>query len=375
MKPAVSRTAFFRSARRTAAARSVFWAALISFALLVPPLAAAAQTPPAKSPETAEPLVVYSALTATTAQLPLMGALRAGWPPDRAVRLEWWKNLDDLRSVMLAGRGDVWIGHLESFARAAARGAPVTLTAVTVWRKFHFVSAPLPLGPDGDLAYPANVRELLAFATASGEAVTLTPQNAPSAGLLARLTAPAGPVVESLPPQQLSLELLQGRRRMALMPEPLVSSVTAKNPQLKIIGSLEEAYAEKFGGPGLTPQAGTAVNRALLEREPALVEELLTLMERTAAELAGRPAEAAALLPPETAEALGVDVLTASLVREPLIVRRAAEVRPEIDAFLRLAAPELFEPGAPAIPESFWGGAAAGQTTGPPAAQAGRPAD
>jgi NitT/TauT family transport system substrate-binding protein len=304
-----------------------------------------------------KPLVVYSAVTATTAQLPVMGAIRDGWPENRQIEIEWWKNLDDLRSVVLAGRGDVWIGHMETFGRAAARGAPVTLLAATVWRKFHFLSAPLPLSPGEPPTHPANVKEMLAYAASSGAALASAPQNAPSVGLLTRLKErwDLDFEIETLPPQQLVLELLQGRRTMALMPEPMVSAALARNPELTVVGSLEEIYAETFGGPGLMPQAGVAVNRAFLEREPALAADLLTKMRATAANLSGRPpAEAAALLPPETVEALGLETLTDSLAREPIKVAGAIEARSEIETFLRLAAPELFESGSSALPESFF---------------------
>jgi NitT/TauT family transport system substrate-binding protein len=247
------------------------------------------------------------------------------------------------------------VGHLEGFARAANRGAPVTLAAVTVWRKFYFVSAPLPLGPQGTLRWPDSVEELLSYASENNIELSNTPRNSPISAILEQLTTNGKPPnALSLPPQQLSLELLNGQRLFGLMPEPISTSVILKNPSLKIIGSLEEEYARRFGGPDIMPQAGVAVNTSLAEQNPPLIQNLIDLMGKSVSDLSGKPiAQAAALLPEEVHQALGEEVLLKSLEREPLIAKGASLVRQEIDNFLHLAAPELFEPGAPALPSDF----------------------
>ncbi|MCV6602515.1 MAG: hypothetical protein OIF54_13315, partial [Cohaesibacter sp.] len=53
---------------------------------------------------------------------------------------KFWKGLADLEGLMLAGKGDIWVGHIDGFAKAASRGAPVQLVSVTGWKKFYILS-------------------------------------------------------------------------------------------------------------------------------------------------------------------------------------------------------------------------------------------
>ncbi|MDR1658196.1 MAG: hypothetical protein LBT47_11685 [Deltaproteobacteria bacterium] len=302
-----------------------------------------------------EPLLVYTALTATTAQLPLFEAFRAGWPgSDRRIIVEYWKNLDDLRSLVLAGKGDIWVGHLEGLARASTRGAPVTLVAATVWQKFFFVSAPLPLNPGAPDRLAESTEELLDFVLKNGEVIGSAPQNGPCTNLLKALGEP-DLTIETMAPQQLILELTQGTRRVGLLPEPVATAAKAKVPSLKIIGSLEAEYSRRLGGPALIPQAGVAVNLELAQREPALVAKLVELIEEGAINLAAlEPGQAALRLPKETIEAVGQEILTLSLAAEPIIAKSAASCQSEIEDFLKIAAPDLYEPSSPHIPDSFF---------------------
>ncbi|MDR2442299.1 MAG: hypothetical protein LBE31_02110 [Deltaproteobacteria bacterium] len=300
-------------------------------------------------------LTVYTAQSATTAQLPLLEAFKAGWPGDgRQIKLEYWKNLDDLRSLVLAGKGDIWVGHLEGLARAASRGAPVSLVAVTVWRKFYFVSKPLPLTAGAPDRFPESTSELLDFILANNEAIGSAPQNSPGGSLLKKLGGP-NLVIEALPPQQLILDLVQGRRRVGLLPEPMATVAAERDPSIKIIGSLEEQYAQRLGGPSEIPQAGVAVNLNLAQNESELVGQLVKLIEEGAQKAASlSPQEAALLLPPETLKAIGENVVAMSLTREPIIARSAESSRDEIEAFLKIAAPDIYEPGNATLPESFF---------------------
>jgi NitT/TauT family transport system substrate-binding protein len=303
-------------------------------------------------PADAAPLVIYSAQTATTAQLPLLAALAGGWPgPGRTVEIRYWKSLDDLRSLALAGQGDIWVGHVEALARAAARGAPVGLASVTAWRKFYLISAPLPF-PDGT-RHPADAGELLDLAVSASIPVASAPRNSPMAKLLEALVGPALSAV-SLAPQQLALELARGDRLIGLMPEPMATAAALKNPNLRIAGSLEAEYARRLGGPDRRPQAAVAVNLALAEKEPGLVRDLIGRMAAGAEALAAmEPAEAARFLPEEARRALGGETLERSLALEPIMAPPAAAVRVELEDFLRLAAPELFGPEGSTIPDTF----------------------
>ncbi|MDR1934219.1 MAG: hypothetical protein LBS49_01260 [Candidatus Accumulibacter sp.] len=306
---------------------------------------------PSPAPSPAKKLVLYTALTATTPQIPLWSAIRSGWSAEYALEVEYWKTLDDLRGVMLAGKGDLWVGHLEGFAQAARRGAPVTLLAVTGWKKFYFVAAA------GDAAAQSLSLDLDSLAQAlrdRGEPLAVAPQDSPAIAILEDMGRRGGPAfaVAAMPPQQLMLEMLRGSRRFALLPEPLVSALLAKAPGLRVAASLEEEFARRFGGPGTLPLAGIAVRTGFAEENPELVRELVSAMQAAAARLAANPEAAAGVLPERVREAIGQDVLMNSLSRDLIHVLPAASARNEILSFLRIVLPESYAPEAPDRPPS-----------------------
>ena len=280
-------------------------------------------------------LVLYSALTATTPQMPLWGVIRnEGWPRGFTVRPEYWKNLDDLRGAMLAGKGDLWVGHLEGFAQAALRGAPVTLVAVTGWKKFHVI-APETSGVK-------TMEDLASELRREGVPLAVTPQDSPALGVLETIRERGGPsfAIAAMQPQQLMLEMLRGSRRYALLPEPLVSAILAKKPKLRVLMGLEAEFARLYGGAARLPFVGIAVNTRFAAKNAELVRELVAAMQRQDAYLAGDFGAALAVLPKEVREGLGDAVIRASLERDMIFTAPAAEVQDEIASFLRMVLPD-----------------------------------
>lgn len=279
-------------------------------------------------------LVLYTALTATTPQIPLWAAIGDGWPGNGAVRVRYWKTLDDLRGAMLAGKGDIWVGDLEGFAQAALRGAPVRLVAVTGWKKFYCV---IPKTATAD-----SLESLAAILRAEGEPLALAPRDSPALAILEAVKKRGGPsfAVVAMQPQQLMLEMLRGARRYALLPEPFVSSVLAKQPALHAAISLEEEFSRLYGGPARLPLVGVAVHARLAEARPEIVRELASAMQRHAARLANAPEAALAALPEKIRENPGDDVIRASLPRDMIHAVPAAEAREEIAEFLRMILPD-----------------------------------
>lgn len=292
--------------------------------------------------------VLYTALTATTPQIPLWAAINsggAGGPERGGLAVEYWKTLDDLRGIMLAGKGDIWVGHLEGFAQAALRGAPVTLVAVTGWKKFYFV---------GPKAHPATDMEHLAEELRqAGHPLAVAPQDSPALAILENVRQRGGPgfAIAAMQPQQLMLEMLRGSRRYALLPEPLVSALLAKRPELHVAAGLEEEYSRLYGGQARMPLVGVAVNTHFAEREPKTVGGLLAAMQDQAARLADDPEEAIAALPENVRKSVGEDIIRASLLRDLILVIPAVNAKEEISVFLRMVLPKTDPAGLDALLE------------------------
>jgi NitT/TauT family transport system substrate-binding protein len=288
-------------------------------------------------------LTLYTAMTATTPQIPLWKMIRAGWPREYALSVNYWKTLDDLRSILLAGKGDIWVGHLEGFAQAARRGAPVAVAAVTGWKKFYLV------GADRHRAsLPFSLEKLAAELQQRGLPLPVTPQESPAASLLEGMAARGGPVftLAPMPGPQLMLEMLREKYPYAILPEPMVSALLAKKENMRILASLEEEYARRFGGEKRLPWVGIAVHKRFAAENPAFMASFLQALQQAATELANNADDAVDALPAQVLSSLGRAVLLDSLQRDMILALPAREVRREIADFLQMALPELQTPGA-----------------------------
>ncbi|WP_461211103.1 ABC transporter substrate-binding protein [Desulfocurvus sp. DL9XJH121] len=294
----------------------------------------------------AEPVLFLTTAAASTPQMPFWRAVAGGTVPGLAgLRVEYWKNLDDLRGALLAGKGDIWLGHVEGFAQAARRGAPVRLLAVTGWRKFSILSA-RPGSPElADLAGDDGVLRL-AVAPPQSPAVPVLRHIAPGLGL---------PPLEFIPlePRQLQLEALRGGVRDMLAPEPQTTILLDKVPGLRVVASVEDLYGRAEGCAPRLPVAGIAVHADLESRHPGLARDLLAALVRAGAEVAGNTELGVEALPDEFQRFLPRDVLRRSLARDVVLVRPARDCRDEILRYLRLVAPRE----AQNLPKGFfWDG-------------------
>jgi NitT/TauT family transport system substrate-binding protein len=273
--------------------------------------------------------VLYTSPSVTTPQLPFFAAKAAGALSTLFnFRIEYWKDPESLQTLVLAGKGDFWIGHLEGFARARAKGAPVSLLAVTGWRKFYLISS-----RSGQLSPQAL----------AGLRIPYTPAGSPSVPVLkAILGGNAGKVdFVAEEPKQLAMKLLSGSYDTALVPEPVVSSILARNQALKIIWSLEDEFAEKFGGKARLPLAGIAVNTKFLAEHTSAIEAFVQALGSSAANLREKPDRVCTLMPAEFSEFVPCQLLQDSLKRDIVHVEKAADVQSEIMRYLSLVAPEL----------------------------------
>ncbi len=269
--------------------------------------------------------------------------IRSGWPEDYALSVHYWKTLDDLRGIILSGKGDMWVGHLEGFAQAARRGAPVTLAAVTGWKKFYLV------GTDGKAPLSSSIlEEVSADLRQRGLPLPIAPHDSPAASIMESMAARGGPrfTLAPMPAQQVMLEMLRGKYPYAILPEPLVSTLAAKKKEIRVLASLEEEYARHFGGEKRLPWVGIAFHKDFVARNPAFMDSFLRSLRQAATDLKGNAAASADALPEQVVSMLGRAVLLDSLQRDMVFVMPAGDARREIESFLRTTLPDLQEPGA-----------------------------
>ncbi len=291
----------------------------------------------------------YTSAGATTAQAPFWAAVRTGWPSPMTLETHYWKDISDLRNTMLAGKGSVWVGHIDGFAQAAMKGAPVTLVAVTAWRKFHFLTT------DDEVT---TLKSLASKLSASGEQLAVAPHDSPAFAILSALEQQGGPQfsLSRHAPRQLMLEAVRGNARHVLVPEPLATLLLQKRPQFRLVTCLEEEYSRMTGGNGMLPVTGIAVHADMIRDHPAEVARLVSAMTEWADKQTQSTAADAvlAVLPESAIKEWGVETVRDSITRDPVRVVPAWSAREDVLAYLSVVLPEAVGTQGVKLPKSFF---------------------
>lgn len=267
-------------------------------------------------------LTFYTTGLATTPQLPFWSAVRNGKLLEFCnLRVRTWKSTDDLRGLLLAGKGDLWLGHIEGFYQARNAGAPVQILTVSGWKKFYLLSRDPAIDKLADL---------------NGRDLPYAPVGSPAVPILKAVATAAEKDIRYQPfePKQLAMVLLRGDVDTVLAPEPLVTVLLAKVDGLRIVTSIEELYGRRTASPGRLPLAGLAINRHTAEKRPdvasKLVEELLAASRRLEIDpeegINARPETFARIVPRAT--------VRQSLSRDLLLTKPAYTIPAEIRAYL-----------------------------------------
>lgn len=128
---------------------------------------------------------------------------------------------------------------------------------------------------------------------------------------------------------------LKGRSSIAVISEPMLSTVLARSENSSIIFDLQEEWSEATGGVNGYPQASVVVSNSLIEDHPMIVGGLIRGLERSAQWINEDP-EAAA----EFAEALDIGIrrnlFKSAVERSNIRFVDAESARPEIEAYLSI---------------------------------------
>lgn len=319
--------------------KKVFWAALLTFMGIWTGvyLSTSDRIQSQKKPT----FDYYAGATATFPQMAFWSAHRKGlFKNDFEVEPHIWKNLDDLRGILLAGKGDLWLGSLEVFAQAKSRGAPVSVLAVSAWRKFYLITRE----PD-----------VTGFDALAGKKVVYTPMGAPSAAILTSLMGRGLPAFQlsGMEPKALALSIMDHRIDTCVAPEPLVSDLLSRIPDLRAAACLEETYGRLTGHPPRTPVAGLAVNTEHAKKNPEMIRRLITVLKEESALISKDPERYFTILPSVFYKFISPEQLSASLERDVILTLPAYEVEGEIKDYLKIIQPGLFSSTGWNLPEDF----------------------
>ena len=286
-------------------------------------------------------LTLYTSPAVTTPQIPFWLAQKNGaFSSLFHLSVNLWKDPESLQSFMLAGKGDLWVGHLEGFGRAKKRGAPVTLLAVTGWKKFYLVS---------------RNPEVTTLADIIGSDLPFTPPGSPAVPLLQAVLGQRAKAITFVPSESkhLALMLASNRSDTALVPEPILTSLLERAPELRIVASVEEAFGKITSGKPRAPLAGIAINTETAKKTPALASALLAAIKQSSEKAQRDKTAAVESLPEAFSEVAPKALILKSLVRDTVAAEAAEDVQPEIENYFKAVAPELVADGRIALDDSF----------------------
>lgn len=264
---------------------------------------------------------------ASTPQIPFWAGVDSGEITALCnIRVHLWKDLDSLRAILLAGKGDLWLGHSEGFAQASLRGAPVTLLVVSGWRKFYFLS---------------RVPEDTGLAALANQEIPFTPPGSPAVPVMRKLESLGVPHMNYQPfePRRLALALASGLEKRALAPEPLVSRLLKKAPDLRIVASVEDEYGRLTKGPARMPIAGIAVNRNTIKKHPDLIKRLVAIICQNAGRAAKAPDRGLNSLPQEFEKFISKKEIRLSLERDLILAVPGGQAEQELRRYLVMLLP------------------------------------
>ncbi len=242
-------------------------------------------------------LTFYTTGLATTPQLAFWHAVNQGRILEKCnIKVCLWKNLNDLRGILLAGKGDLWLGHTDGFVQAARRGAPVRMMITTGWRKFYLVSKD-----------PGKLR----FSDFMGRELAVAPPGSPAVPILETMMEKQGKTITfvSHEPRQLAMKLAKGMVDAALLPEPLVSVILGKVNGLALGENLESAYGRFRGKEPRMPIAGLAVNAGTAKKYPDLIRFIADEVLDHSRQIRDLPREGIRALPEQFSSFVGEEAI------------------------------------------------------------------
>ncbi len=276
-----------------------------------------------------EELVFYTSPAATTPQIPFWYSVKTNLVRSKpTIRTETWRDMDFLSALILSGKGDIWLGHTEAFARAYLKGAPLVYLAVTGQRKFYIISS------DPQVTSVDKIVKKKIFYAPRGGAIL---------PLLSFLLNKTGCEFIGMEPLSLVSEIKRGQLITAVLPEPNLTLLLEDIKNLKIIGNVEELVATTLGLKNRTlPLAGIAVNKNLTMTKPVFVQELRNGILIGGALLRNAsPEYVLDFLPNEFFSYIPRGLIEKSLSRDLISAENAKDRKREIVQYLKIVAPDI----------------------------------
>lgn len=182
---------------------------------------------------------------------------------DETIELSWYQGMDEAMSKIINGDVDISIIPVNSMSILHNKGVDIQLGAVTTWGILYLVTK------DETITDWQNLKGQRVGVGARGFSPDLVFRSLLQSN---NLNLDELEIVYGNSPE-IAQMLLAGKVKVAVLPEPLLTSVLMKDASIRIVMNMEEEWNRAFPqGMGL-PQAGLAVSKDFASKNPNLWEE------------------------------------------------------------------------------------------------------
>lgn len=97
-------------------------------------------------------------------------------------------------------------------------------------------------------------------------------------------------------PQELAQAVIAGKNQIALLPEPMLTTVLSKKPEVKVVLDIQEEWVDTVGGGDSYPQTVVVVKQLLADEHREVVNAFLSEYQKSIEWANDNPAEAGQLV-------------------------------------------------------------------------------
>ncbi|MHB8157412.1 MAG: ABC transporter substrate-binding protein [Desulfocucumaceae bacterium] len=208
-----------------------------------------------KAPAITGSEVVRVQAPAAPPSIPLISIMQ-----EKNVEVTWYQKTEEAMSRIIEDKVDISIIPVNSMAILYNKGVDLQLGAVCTWGILHMVSGDPQVKGWNDLKGKTIAVGAMGF---SPDLVfrTLLAKHGLKAGEDLNLVYGTSPEIAQM--------LIAKKLTLAVLPEPLVTSVLLKNKELKTVLNLEREWEIAFPASHGLPQAGLAVSKRFISQNPA----------------------------------------------------------------------------------------------------------
>ena len=171
---------------------------------------------------------------------------------EQNIQIKWYQGMDEAMSRIMRDEVDISVLPVNSMSVLFNKGVDIQMGAVTTWGILYLVSSDPKINDWQDLKGKTVAVGARGF---SPDLVfrSLLAKNGLKVGTDVQILYGTSPELAQL--------LLAEKISMAVLPEPLLTSVINQNPDIKIVLNLEKEWEKAFPDVHGLPQAGLSVSK------------------------------------------------------------------------------------------------------------------